>query len=135
MLFFLALKRLNLKRSAKKKLNIPDYKRPDRGSLVLIKDRYTRQLQELMTSYTNKKISKREGYQRLSLLIRGFVSDATGINVENYTKTEILNCGYKSLDSLMNEYYVPEFAEGERAQNRDFAASCNKTMKVIKSWR
>ena len=133
--FFLVFKKLNLKRPSKTKLDAPEIKKPSKGTLVQIKDRYTRQLQELMTSYANKQISKRDGYQRLSLLIRGFVSDATGINVENYTKTEILSFGYKSLDSLMNEYYIPEFAEGERAHNRDFTASCNKTLKVIKSWR
>jgi hypothetical protein len=134
-LFFLGFKKLYANRQVRKKNDMPAIKKPTRASLVSIKDRYTRQLQDLMTSYANNKISKRDGYQRLSLLIRGFVTDATGINVENYTKTEIASYGIKSLDSLMNEYYIPEFAEMERAQNRDFGLSCNKTLKVIKSWK
>ena len=42
---------------------------------------------------------------------------------------------YKArLDELMEEYYVPEFAEDEKAKDKDFAESCNKAVGVIKAW-
>ena len=62
------------------------------------------------------------------------MQEATGINVENYTKAEIKVFGIKHLDNLMEEYYVPEFAEDEKAQNRDFANSCNTALGVIRTW-
>ena len=134
-LFLMAINRLSATRQPKKKKTAPVIKRPDQRNLTMIKDKYTKQIQALLTSYQRKQITKRDGYQRLSLLIRGFVTDATGINVENYTKTEIKGFNIKSLDSLMDEYYIPEFGEKERSRNREFGVSCNKTIKVIKTWK
>ncbi len=102
--------------------------------LAFIKNQYAGKLRNLQNEYSQNMISKREGYQRLSLLIRGFVHEVTGINVENYTKKEIQAMGIKKLDMLMEEYYVPEFAEDEKARNKDFNASCNTAMGVIGSW-
>ena len=134
-LFLLAFKKLYKNRPAKAGNNMPAIKKPAKASLTSIKDKYEKQLKNLINNYKSKQLSKRDGYQRLSILIRGFVTDVTGINVANYTKTEIQGYGLKSLDTLMNEYYVPEFAEAERAKDRDFLLSCNRTLKVIKSWR
>ena len=135
LLTFFALRKLFLQRPRQSGKEKPVIIKPTPQSLAVIKQKYSEQLQGLMTAYANKTISKRDGYQRLSLLIRGFVTDATGINVEIYTKTEIQEFGIKSLDNLMNEYYIPEFGEAERAKTRDFTASCNKTLKVIQSWK
>ncbi|MBQ7613630.1 MAG: phage holin family protein [Butyrivibrio sp.] len=134
-LFILAMMKLRKINPPERNSNLPPIRKPARASLTSIKDRYEKQLKDLINSYANKQVSKREGYQRLSILIRGFVTDATGINVANYTKAEIHSYGLKNLDSLMDEYYVPEFAEEERAKNKDFLLSCNRTLKVIKSWR
>ncbi len=134
-LFCFAFKKLFKNRPVKGDGNMPEIKKPDKASLPTIKERYEKQLKNLISSYANKQISKRDGYQRLSILIRGFVTEVTGINVANYTRAEIQSYGLKSLDTLMNEYYVPEFAEAERAKDKDFLLSCNRTMKVIKSWR
>lgn len=134
-LFFFAIKRLYKNRPTRKNSDLPEIKKPAKASLTSIKDKYEEQLKGLINSYSNKQISKREGFQRLSILIRSFVTDVTGINVANYTKAEIKGYGLKSLDTLMEEYYVPEFAEAERASDKDFLLSCNRTLKVIKSWR
>ena len=85
-------------------------------------------------NYTQNKGDTREGYQQLSALIREFVHEVTGINVENFTIKEVKAFGIKKLDVLMEEYYVPEFAEDEKAKDRDFAESCNKAVGVIKAW-
>ena len=134
-LCFLAFRRLYLQRPKKPKEAPPIIVRPTPQTLLEIKKKYTEQINILLDSYNKKSISKRDAYQRLSILIRGFVTDATGINVENYTKTEIQGFGIKSLDNLMNEYYIPEFGETERAKSKNFTASGNKTLKVIQSWR
>lgn len=109
--------------------------KPPRKELIQLKNEYAEKLRKLGWEYNAGEKSKREAYQRLSLLIRGFVHEATGINVENYTKKEIKKLGMPQLDRLMAEYYVPEFAEDERAKHKDFIASCNAALGVIGSWK
>ena len=99
-----------------------------------VKNQYIGRVQALLNNYTQNKVDKREGYQQLSALIRGFVHEVTGINVENFTLREVKAFGIKKLDTLMEEYYVPEFAEDEKAQDKDFLQSCNRAMGVIKAW-
>ena len=108
--------------------------KPTRRALTLIKGEYISKLQMLAGSYANNMVSKREAYQRLSLFIRGFVHEATGINVENYTKDEIKSFGIRKLDELMEEYYIPEFAEDGRADEKDFVASCSRALGVVRKW-
>ncbi len=99
-----------------------------------LKNQYMGKVQALLTSYNQNRIDKREGYQQLSALIREFVHEVTGINVENLTIREVRAYGIKKLDTLMEEYYVPEFAEDEKAKDKDFAQSCSRAMGVIKAW-
>jgi hypothetical protein len=107
---------------------------PPPRKLYEIKNDYTAQMERLAATYGNKQIDKRAAYQRLSLLIRGFVHDATGLNVENLTRNEIRAYGIRQLDRLMEEYYIPEFAEDERARDKDFMSSCNKALGVVRAW-
>ena len=99
-----------------------------------VKNQYIGRVQALLNNYTQNKVDKREGYQQLSALIREFVHEVTGINVENFTIKEVKAFGIKKLDVLMEEYYVPEFAEDEKAKDKDFVQSCNKAVGVIKAW-
>ena len=99
-----------------------------------LKTQYIGRVQALLDSYKQNMNDKREGYQQLSALIREFVHEVTGINVENFTIREVKAFGIKKLDTLMEEYYVPEFAEDEKAQDKDFLQSCNRAMGVIKAW-
>ena len=95
---------------------------------------YTARIQTILRGYSDGSVSKRDGYQRLSAIIRSFVHEVTGINVENFTVREVRAMGIRKLDILMEEYYVPEFAEDEKAIGKDFVASCNTAMGVIKAW-
>jgi hypothetical protein len=107
---------------------------PPPRKLYEIKNDYTEQMERLAATYANRQIDKRAAYQRLSLQIRGFVHEATGLNVENYTKSEIKAFGIRQLDRLMEEYYIPEFAEDERSRDKDFMSSCNKALGVVRAW-
>lgn len=118
----------------KKKKELPKLKVLTPQELFALKRKYESKLQGLMRTYAGQQIEKREAYQDLSMLIREFVHDATGIHVENYTVKEIRALGIRRLDMLMDEYYVPEFAEEFRAKNKDFATSCNSALGVIRSW-
>ena len=99
-----------------------------------IKIAYISKVHDIQVAYSAGRLDKRDGYQRLSAEIRGFVHEATGINVENYTIKEVKAMGIRKLDELMEEYYVPEFAEDEKAKDKDLVKSCQAAMGVIKSW-
>ena len=132
--FFLikAFKALRKKKNAPRPAATKIAMSPD--MIYRVKNQYIGRVQALLNNYTQNKVDKREGYQQLSALIREFVHEVTGINVENFTIKEVKAFGIKKLDVLMEEYYVPEFAEDEKAKDRDFAESCNKAVGVIKAW-
>lgn len=102
--------------------------------LAGMKNQYIGRIQRLINDYQRGAFDKRDGYQQLSAIIRGFVHEATGINVETLTAAEVKRMGIRKLDILMEEYYVPEFAEEERGKDKDLLLSCNTAMGVIKSW-
>ena len=109
-------------------------KTPAPRSVLNAKNKHLAQINALLNEYKAGSITKRTGYQRLSLIIRSFVHETTGINVENCTLREIESLGIQGLNELMKEYYVPEFGEDRRSQNADLSKSCKKTMGVISSW-
>ena len=104
------------------------------GLLFALKNQYMARVQEIVNAYRGGSVNKREGYQQLSLVIRSFVHEVTGINVENYTIKEVRAMGIRKLDLLMEEYYVPEFAEDEKAEDKNLEKSCTTAMGVIRSW-
>lgn len=103
-------------------------------SAHLIKDRYIKKVQDIKNRYKRKAIGIREGYQELSAVIREFVHEQTGINVESLTAAEIKAKGIENLSRLMEEYYVPEFAENEKIRGKDLPRSCDTAAEVIRSW-
>ncbi len=131
---FFSIKMLYDRQIKQPKKAMPKIKKPLPRALKVIKDDYEKRLGDISSCYRNKSISRREAYQRLSISIRGFVSEATGIDVEHYTREEIRSFGIKSLDKLMDEYYIPEFAEDEKSASKDVVASCDKALGVIRKW-
>lgn len=130
--FFIKYLRAYIPRKAP--TDMPKIKRLTPQELFALKRKYEAQLQGLLRTYAGNQIEKREAYQDLSMLIREFVRDATGIHVENYTVKEIRSLGIQRLDMLMDEYYVPEFAEEFRAKHKDFNTSVNTALGVIRTW-
>ena len=112
----------------------PVYKNPGQITLYNAKRKYVLQIQNLLADYSDHKISKRDGYQKLSLIIRGFVHDTTKVDVTKCTLRDLKALGIPKLDTLIEEYYVPEFGEDARSLEKSLEASCNRAMGVIKSW-
>lgn len=96
-----------------------------------IKEKYINKLISIEKSLTDSKISTRRAYQETSSVIRFFVYEMTGIKVQNYTLQDIKELNMKSLYELVEEYYVPEFAEKSVG---DIKSSIEKTRKVIERW-
>ena len=110
------------------------YRRPMPQHLFIIKKKYIAGINKLRSEYEKENLTKRDAYLKLSLMIRGYVHEATGIDVEKCTLNDVKTMGIRHLDELMEEYYVPEFAEENRAKSRDFVTSCNTAVGVIREW-
>ena len=106
-------------------------KKPKPKTLIEIKTADLGQLAQIEYNLRSSSISTKEAYQKMSLCIRGFVYEATGIPVEKYTLTEIKEVGIPVLTQLVSEYYEPEFAMATYA---DVNQSILKTRKVLESW-
>ena len=134
LVFFVRIFR-SMKRPSKKSLLIPEYRPASYAQVYDAKNRAILQIQQIIEDFRAGRITKRDGYQRLSPVIRSFVHDTTGINVEVRTLEEIRTLGMPGLNALLEEYYTPEFAEEGRAEKAGLWESCNKTIGVIRAWR
>ena len=105
---------------------------PPPVAIDVLKTKYLNLLRKLEAQFSDGSIDLRTAYQKMSLIIRNFVFEATGIKVQNYTLDDIRAAKLTSLEALVEEYYSPEFA---RMSEGDFYASMNKTGKVIEQWK
>ncbi len=76
-------------------------------------------------------IDTRESYQRLSMIMRTFVSEMTGRNFTSLTLSELKSMGLSSLAELIEHCYAPEFAMKSKA---DFKKDAEKAKWMVKTW-
>ncbi len=98
----------------------------------IIKNDYLLRINNLLNDINNKKVSNRKAYQQLSVLIRNFIYEATGIKVQNYSLEEIKITSIPYLYDLIYEFYDPEFNKISTSSIKD---SINKTVSVIQKWK
>lgn len=96
------------------------------------KKKYLMELSFIENDLLSNRITVRKAYQKLSMTIRMFVYEVTGIKVQKYTLSEIKRVNIPQLTYLVREYYEPEFARETRA---DIRASLFRTRRLIESWR
>ena len=128
-IFFRILLREQLKKKREKRQ--PKVRPPKKKPLAVLKWEYLQRLDHLERGIMAGAYTKRNAYQELSMLIRTFVTDATGIKVQNYSLQEIRRVGIPGLTALVQEYYEPEFARQSMA---DIRASLFRTRKAIELW-
>lgn len=96
------------------------------------KQKYLTELEHINRELCNGHIATREAYQNMSLCIRHFVYEVTGIQVQNYTLQDIKNLNMPNLEALITEYYASEFAPDSFG---DTTASLEKTKRAIELWK
>lgn len=112
-------------------------KKKDNFKVNLIKDvnsikyKYLNQLNELEKNLIDGNIDNRKAYQELSMLIRLFVYELTGMKLQTYSLKEIEKLNIPVLYELMYEYYNPEFSKVSKG---NIKASIEKTKGVIEKW-
>ena len=96
-----------------------------------IKGKYLTELEHIKQALWTQQISTRDAYQKMSLCIRHFVYEVTGIQVQNCTLEDIRQLHMPNLEALIAEYYAPEFSMTSMS---DSAASLERTKRVIELW-
>lgn len=96
-----------------------------------IKSTYLDMLNELEAELISQRVSTRDAYKRMSICIRRFVFDMTGLEVTNYTLEDIKKLQMPQLAALVEEYYTPEFSVHSIGNELE---SLGKTKKAIEQW-
>lgn len=99
--------------------------------LRTLKSKYITELEQLKQALWTQQISTRDAYQKMSLCIRHFVYEVTGIQVQNCTLEDIKELRMPGLEALIAEFYAPEFA---MTTISDSTTSLEKTKRVIELW-
>ena len=121
-----------LQKQPKKKIATPVPKKIiSPADIRTIKSKYLAELENIKQALWTQQISTRDAYQKMSLCIRHFVYEVTGIQVQNYTLEDIKGLHMPGLEALIAEYYAPEFAMTSMS---DSSASIERTKRVIELW-
>jgi len=119
------------KKKAKPVQKVPKPQKRPRQSITLLKDKYNRLLVELERNRLNNQITDRQASQSLSKIVRDFVYEATGIQVQNYTLSDIQAANMPKLYELIAQCYSPEFAADT---NENIYELIKKARMVIGEW-
>jgi len=114
-----------------RKPRVPVPKPAPPQSIMALKDKHIRALNQIEKRHSDGKISDRQAFQAVSRVVRDFVYAATGIKVQNYTLMEIHKAGLPLLYELISQCYIPEFAADSEANINEVI---NKARTVISQW-
>lgn len=104
---------------------------PGRAQRNDIRLRYLKLIDTIGTKYKDGGYSERECYEQLSICVREFVKEATGINVTACTLSDIQKLRMPSLEALIREYYFPEFSD---KTGFDADRAIEEAKRVVSSW-
>ncbi len=102
-----------------------------------VRKRYLHELELIEKRLKKKRITVRQAYQSMSVVVRGFVTEATGKRLDRCTRDDVLKLklddpSLEALWVLLVDYSEPEFAEQSEAE---FSRSANKTRRTIQEWK
>lgn len=104
---------------------------PKRKTVSTVKQEHLVQIKTIKEDYNNKKISERKAFQKLSVVVRDFVYETTGIEVQKYTLRDIKTLKMPELSKLVESYYSPEFSKDSEGDIQD---ALDKTRELIEKW-
>lgn len=107
----------------------PKVQKPVDGNYI--KKKYLKQLYDVEESFRTQKISVRKAYQSMSIIVRKFVQEMTGIKVHSFTLSDIRKLNMPELESLIAEFYAPEFSTKSEG---DVINALAKTRRIIEGW-
>jgi len=100
-------------------------------NFYLIKMNYLNRIDILEQKVDKREISNRKAFQELSMIIRLFVKEVTGLDVTTCVLSDIERLNIPILYELVKEYYSPEFA---KISLGNIKFSISNTREVINRW-
>jgi len=107
------------------------YQRVDRGPGP--RERGLQELARLEAAVAGGRVPVRSGFQQLSLAVRSFTEDTTGVRARSMTLEELRTSADPRVAEAVAEMYPPEFAP-EDADADDFARSLARARELVSSW-
>lgn len=107
------------------------HERVDRGPGP--RERSLHELQKLEAAVKGGTVPVRTGFQRLSLTVRSFAEDTTGVPARAMTLEELRAAADPRVAEAIAEMYPPEFAP-ETADVDDFVRSLSRARELVSSW-
>lgn len=92
---------------------------------------YLSRIDVVQRKYENNQIDARIAHQELSAIVRLFVNEMTGINIQTFSLSELKSTRFVSVTNLIEEFYAPEFA---LRADKDTRNSIEDARKVIQAW-
>jgi hypothetical protein len=105
---------------------------PKTVNIPALKSKYLKLIDDVEAGFRSKQYTARYSHQRLSILLRFFVFEASGFPAHVMTVSDLKISRYPKLGQLIDEYYPPEFAAIE-AQDVDTALLSART--AVQTWQ
>lgn len=125
---------LNYKKTEKKIVEKPVFDQPKpvlRLDKAAIKAKYVNYLIDLYNKVHAGQMDTKAAYQELSMLVRDFVKEVSGLDVTTSTLQEIRGKNIPVIEQLISEYYEPEFAF---ETDDDAKSAINNAKRIIEKW-
>lgn len=127
--------RLKIFKKTKTELQGDNTNQADRNDTATLKKVYQKQLRELKKQVEINKITERMAFQRLSVLVRAFVSDYTGEDITTKTLADLKRIdrpGFALLIERIERYYEPEFGTDSAV---NLSEELEEAKRFIKQWK
>jgi len=104
-----------------------------------VKKTYLQKIDKISEAYKEGRMAEKKCYQKLSILLRNFVKESTGVDTLTSTYEDIKGLGIPALTELIGMYYEPEFGVPGNADedmvSKQLEQIIEKTGTVIKTWK
>ena len=98
---------------------------------AMIRNKAINSIDRIIFELSRGNIDIRESYQRMSMVMRIFVTELTGKDVTALTLTDLEKHGQTKLAELIEKWYAPEFAMKTKA---DFMGDAKQAKRMVKTW-
>ena len=91
-------------------------------------------LDAIEAALTTGRITPREGHQQISVTVRQFVAEASGVPATTMTLTDLEREGPAELAAVVAMVYPPEFAADEALGRERFTTALGQARELVASW-
>lgn len=120
------------RRKPVKKISTLPMLQPHEVDVEALRVKYLAMVDEVARDFGERKVKSSEAHQKLSLIARFFVFEASGFRAQILTLADLKKAKRENLTSLIEVYYPPEFDGLEKGS---VSAAADLARKLIGEWR